>query len=145
MLYLPRPKDSENYDTPQLPLVKFIINCIWNHAITSTIFFLNSKKPITKPLKSHWHFWQGPPKNDWINFWWICTWMQKISLFHLLSYRIQSILESHVQTDPPKTSPSTPIFDHANPINFYQLLIFVNLYLHVKNQLYYICSFFRHS
>ena len=28
--------DSENYDAPQLPLVKFIVNCTRNHAITSS-------------------------------------------------------------------------------------------------------------
>ena len=32
----PRQKDSENYDAPYLPLVKFTVNCAWNHAFTST-------------------------------------------------------------------------------------------------------------
>ena len=30
-----RPKDSENYETPWLPLVKFIVNCTRNHAINN--------------------------------------------------------------------------------------------------------------
>ena len=37
-LNFPRPKGSENYDAPKLPLVKFIVNCTRNHAITSTNF-----------------------------------------------------------------------------------------------------------
>ena len=35
-LLFPRPKESENYDAPQLPLGKFIVNCTRNHATTST-------------------------------------------------------------------------------------------------------------
>ena len=35
-LHFLRAKDSEDYDAPQLPLVKFIVNCTRNHAITST-------------------------------------------------------------------------------------------------------------
>ena len=54
----------------------------------------------THELKSHCHFSQGPIKNDWINFQpsCICTSMQKMRLFHLFSFEIQSILESHDQT-----------------------------------------------
>ena len=40
------------------------------------------------------------------------------------------------------TSLATPFFDHAHPKNFDQLLVFVNLYQHAKNQLLhlFICS-----
>ena len=47
--------------------------------------------------------------------------MQKIRLFHLFSFEIQSILESQDHSDHPRPVPrlATPIFDHANPINFW--------------------------
>ena len=48
--------------------------------------------------------------------------MQKISLFNLFIIELQSILESHDQTG------------HAPLKIFYQLLIYVNLHEHAKNQ-----------
>ena len=64
------------------------------------IFILKIQVLGSHELKSHCHFWQGTLKNDWINFQpsCICTSMQKIRLFHLFSFEIQSILESHDQT-----------------------------------------------
>ena len=50
--------------------------------------------------------------------------MQKFSLFHLLISEVQSILDKS-------------IFDHIHPKKINQLLIFVNLYQHTKNQLFY--------
>ena len=50
--------------------------------------------------------------------------MQNINSFHLL------ILESQS----PVTSLATSIFDHAHPYFFDQILIYVNLYQHAKNQ-----------
>ena len=70
-------------------------------------------------LKGHYHFWQSPPKNHWINFWlsWICSSMLETANFRVLwpdwPY-------------PFLTTPTQQIFD--------QLLIFVNLYQHAKNQ-----------
>ena len=39
-LNFPRPKDWETYDAPWLPLVKFIVNCTRNHAITDTNYMI---------------------------------------------------------------------------------------------------------
>ena len=67
--------------------------------------------------KRQGHFWPHPPKNYWNNFklFWICTSMEKVSLFH------QFILEDSVNfTVSPITRLAAPIFDHANP-NFFQL------------------------
>ena len=51
-------------------------------------------------LNDHTHFRPGPPKNHWNNLLlsWICTTMQKISLFHQFILEIQLILESCDQT-----------------------------------------------
>ena len=58
--------------------------------------------------------------------------MQKISSFHLFILEIQSILESWDKIG------HTPFVTMANQKAFDQLLIFVNLYRHAKNQA--ICS-----
>ena len=100
-------------------------------------------------LKSHCHLWQGTLKNDWINFQpsCICTSMQKIRLFHLFSFEIQSILESQDHSDHPRPVPrlATPIFDHANPINFWSAFSCHESASTYKKSLYSICSFFRLS
>ena len=58
--------------------------------------------------------------------------MQKISSFHLFILEIESILESWDKIG------HTPFVTMANHKDFDQLLIFVNLYQHAKNQA--ICS-----
>ena len=72
-----------------------------NIKIISSINIFNFKIQVlgSHELKIHCHFWQGPPKNDWITFQpsCMCTSTQKIRLFHLL-FEIQSIFESHDQT-----------------------------------------------
>ena len=55
--------------------------------------------------------------------------MKKIILFHLFIFEIQSILESHDQTD------HTHFWQMSTHTNFDQLLICVKLYQHEKNQL----------
>ena len=91
------------------------------------IFILTTHQILSSlELKSHWCFWQGPLKNDWINFQpsWICTSMQKNSLVNLFTFEIQSNLESHDQAG----------HRHAHPINFWSPFNFCDLYQHVKNQ-----------
>ena len=71
-------------------------------SIIINIFIFKIQVLGSHDLKSHCHFWHGTLKNDWINFqpFCICTSMQKIRLFQLFSFEIQSILESHDQTGP---------------------------------------------
>ena len=47
-------------------------------------------------LNGHAQLWPHPPKNHWNYFYlsWICTNMQKISSFHQLIVKTQSVLES---------------------------------------------------
>ena len=77
-----------------------------NYCITVSMQKINSIHKFIQQilgyheLNDHTHFWPGPPKNHWNNFLlsWICTTMQKISLFHQFILEIQPILESHDQT-----------------------------------------------
>ena len=89
-------------------------------------------------LKGHGQFWPRQPKNHRINFWlsWICTSLQKkefipyVHFWDTTNFRVP-------WTDWPHsflTMPTPKIFD--------QLLIFVNLYQHVKIHLFHL---FIHS
>ena len=79
-------------------------------------------------LNDHAHFWPGPPKNHWNNFFLsrICTNTKK-SVHSINSFLRYSQFQS------PMTRPTTPFFDHVHPKIFDQLLIYVNLYQHAKN------------
>ena len=84
-------------------------------------------------------FYHAHPKTINIYLSRICTSIQKISLFHLFLFGIQSVLESGDQTG------HNHFFDHAHAKDFGQLfylicsflrysqLTFVNLYQHAKN------------
>ena len=83
-------------DPRHLKVKKQHISLTKNYCITISIKIISSihififKIQVlgSHELKSHCHFWQGLPKNDWINFQssCICTSMQKIRLFHQLSF-----------------------------------------------------------
>ena len=78
------------------------IGLIKNYCITVCRQKISSISELIQILQSHElndhaHFWPGPPKNHWNNILlsWICTTMQKISLFHQFIPEIQPILESN--------------------------------------------------
>ena len=83
-------------DPRHLKVKKQHISLTKNYCITISIKIISSihififKIQVlgSHELKSHCHFWQGLPKNDWINFQssCICTSMQKIRLFHQFSF-----------------------------------------------------------
>ena len=105
------------------------VGLIKNYCITVSMQKINSIHKLIQQilgyheLNDHAHFWPGQSKSHWNNFLlsWICTIMQKISSFNRFILEIQPILESCVQTG------------HTQKI-FDQLLIYVNLYKHAKNQ-----------
>ena len=103
------------------------VGLIKNYCITVSMQKISSIHKLIQQilgsieLNDRAHFWPGPPKNHWNNclLSWICTTMQKINSFHQFILEIQPLLESCDQTDQ----------------NFFdQLLIYVNLCQHAKNQ-----------
>ena len=81
-------------------------------------------------LHDHTHISTSPSKNNWHNFLlsWICTTIQKTSSFHQFILEILPIFESHDQTGP------THFWSRPPKKFLNQLLIYVNLYQHAKNQ-----------
>ena len=124
-------------DSQHLKVKEYNISLTKNYCITINIkiisfihiFIFKIQVLGSHELKSHCHLWQGTLKNDLINFQlsFICASMQKSG------YIFQS----------PKTRLATPIFDHANPINFWSAFNCCESAWTCQKSVYLICSFFR--
>ena len=88
----------------------------------------------------HTHFWPCLPKNVWstFNFFLTFIYMQK-SRYSVCLFFMSSQFYVHIM------KLATLIFDHSTSNISNNFLICMNLYQHAKNQVNFICSFFRYN
>ena len=91
-------------------------------------------------LNDHAHFWPGPPKNHWNNFFLsrICTTTKK-SVHSINSFLRYSQFQS------PVTRLTTPVSDHTNAKNFWSTFNWCEFVSTCKKSGYFIDLFWRYG